>query len=60
VIKITLQFKGLFELLQFRTTTQAYGAEIDYHKLLITGYFKEIDIELAKLAYNATISDDKQ
>jgi hypothetical protein len=57
VIKVTLQFQSLFELLQFRTTAQAYGADIDYRQLSITGYFNEIDIELAKSSYNASLPE---
>jgi hypothetical protein len=57
VVKITLQFKSLFELLEFKTVAKAYGADFDYRQVTVTGYFKEIDIELATAAFNATIRD---
>jgi hypothetical protein len=57
MVKVTLQFKSLFELLQFRTVAQAYGADVDYRQLSIAGYFSEIDIKLAKSAYHAGLRE---
>jgi hypothetical protein len=57
MIKVTLQFQSLFELLQFKTTAKAYGADVDYRQLTVTGYFSEMDIKLAKSTYNAALRE---
>jgi hypothetical protein len=57
MIKVTLQFRSLFELLQFWTTAKAYGADVDYRQLTVTGYFNEIDMKLAKSGYHADLRE---
>ena len=51
----SLQFKDLFELLEFIEITKNHHCHADPEKLIIIGAFTEADIELALRGYAAQL-----
>lgn len=56
--KATLQFQTILELLDFELLLKTEGHQIDRGHFIISGYFEEADIELAKAGYKATVIEE--
>jgi hypothetical protein len=56
--EVTLQFSTILEMLDFEKTARTFGRIKDYYSLTIKGYFREVEIEVAKTGYKAIVIEE--